>query len=152
MGENTISLFQLINKKFLTKIKNKISYILSKIPFIKETKNTIAILRLEGIIERNYYIKSGLNFNNINPLIEKIFKINKQKTIVGYLDITCRFNLFSFPRSIAFQNHWFRYMVTQRNQDIAKSVSKTGSRCLSGKIKHQASQRFLQWLGAHPNL
>lgn len=52
---------------------NKIEQVFSIIPSFFSTKQTVAILRLDGIIGKVSSYKTGLTANCLNPLIEKAF-------------------------------------------------------------------------------
>lgn len=55
----------------------KLEQILGFLPFIKNQKYTIAVLRLTGIIGKVSTFKSGLSLETLNTLIEKTFELQK---------------------------------------------------------------------------
>lgn len=72
VNKNTIAASkELIQKKKI----NKIEQIFSIIPNLFSTKQTIAVLRLDGIIGKASPYKTGLTASCLNPLIEKAFNI-----------------------------------------------------------------------------
>ncbi len=63
--------------------QTKLEQILSYLPFysLYNTKPVVAVLRLEGIIGKVSPLKSGINLASLNPLIEKVFKIDKLESL-----------------------------------------------------------------------
>jgi len=59
----------------------KLTQLLSFIPYVGGSKPVVAVLRLSGIIGKSGNLKTGLNLENLNELIEKAFEIKKLEAL-----------------------------------------------------------------------